>query len=318
MARLDLRRDPALDFRAAHGQCESLGKEKVSLYQYFVAQLRSKRIETRSDANFPVVGPWHGLGRVASRWGVTAGKHTRTKNREQRLKYSHSIYLSPLTSRKHVCSVKSGETILANRLLPPLLTTSRTLALVGVVLFDVLSISPALADTGNVTTVTTVVPPLTLSQPADMRFGTIIPSGAAGSVTLVLPAALSATPPTTAVPTIVGTRTSTAAITLVGGATCSATVLCGAGSIQVSGQPSGSFGTVTLPATVTLTSGANTIVVDTLTKRYGAAATGGVTTGMGAISATGTATILFAGRLVVGATQAEGTYSGTMVVTVDY
>lgn len=182
----------------------------------------------------------------------------------------------------------------------------------------VLGAAPAAADTGNVTTLSTVVPPLTVSEPAEMRFGTIIPSGAAGSVTLVLPAALSATPPTTAAPTIVGTRSSTAAITMVGGASCSATVLCGAGSLQVSGPASGAFGTVTLPATITLTSGADTIVVDNLTKRYGPAATAGVTSGLGAISATGTATVLFAGRLVVGATQAAGTYTGSMVVTVDY
>jgi hypothetical protein len=176
----------------------------------------------------------------------------------------------------------------------------------------------AVADTLNVPVGSIVVTPLTLSQPADIRFGTIIPSGAAGSVTLALPAALSATAPTTAVPTIVGTRTSTSAITLVGGTTCSATVLCGAGSVLVAGEPSSTFGTVTLPASVTLTSGANTITLDTLTKRYGAAATAGVTTGLGAISATGSATILFAGRILVGATQAEGTYSGTMAVTVDY
>jgi Mat/Ecp fimbriae major subunit len=181
-----------------------------------------------------------------------------------------------------------------------------------------LSVRPAEADTANVGTTTTVVPPLTLSQPAEMRFGTIIPSGAAGSVTLVLPAALSATPPTTATPTIIGSRTSTAAITLVGGTTCTATVLCGAGSVLVAGPVSGTFGTVTLPATVTLTSGANTMVADTLTKRYGAEATAGVITGLGAFSATGTATIVFAGRIVVGATQAAGTYTGTMIVTVDY
>jgi spore coat protein U-like protein len=60
------------------------------------------------------------------------------------------------------------------------------------------------------------------------------------------------------------------------------------------------------------------MVADTLTKRYGAEATAGVTTGLGAFSVTGTATIVFAGRIVVGATQAAGTYTGTMIVTVDY
>jgi Domain of unknown function (DUF4402) len=200
----------------------------------------------------------------------------------------------------------------------PRLGTSLCFVTLGYFSNCVLGIQLASADTLNVPVGSVVVTPITLSQPADMRFGTIIPSGAAGSVTLALPAALSATAPTTATPTIVGTRTSTSAITLVGGTSCSATVLCGAGSFLVTGQPSSTFGTVTLPASVTLTSGANTMTLDTLTKRYGAASTAGVTTGLGAISATGSATILFAGRIVVGAAQAAGTYGGTMVVTVDY
>lgn len=174
------------------------------------------------------------------------------------------------------------------------------------------------ADTSNIPVSAIILPPISLSEPAEMRFGTISPSGTAGNVTLVLPAAISATPPTTAAPTIVGTRTRTGGITLLGGGTCSATVLCGAGSVQVSGPISGTFSTVTLPGSVTLSSGPDTMVVNNLNTRYGPPGTAGVTTGAASFSATGTAVVLMTGRLVVGASQPAGNYSGTMLVTVDY
>jgi Mat/Ecp fimbriae major subunit len=176
----------------------------------------------------------------------------------------------------------------------------------------------AQAATSNIPASATVLPPITVSQPSDMRFGSLAPAATAGTVVLALPATLAATPPTTAAPTITGTRTVTGGVIMVGGGTCSATVLCGAGGLQVAGPVSGSFSTVTLPATITLTSGANTMTVNALTRRYGADGTAGVTTGAGAFTATGVATVLMAGTLAVGANQAAGTYAGTMAVTVDY
>jgi Mat/Ecp fimbriae major subunit len=176
----------------------------------------------------------------------------------------------------------------------------------------------AQAATSNIPVSAVVLPPITVSQPSDMRFGSIAPAATAGTIVLALPATLAATPPTTAAPTIVGTRTATGGVIMVGGGTCSATVLCGAGGLQVAGPVSGSFTTVTLPATVTLTSGANTMTVGTLTKRYGADGTAGVITGAGAFTAGGIATVLFAGTLNVAIAQASGTYTGTMAVTVDY
>jgi Domain of unknown function (DUF4402) len=184
----------------------------------------------------------------------------------------------------------------------------------------IIAFTPAVVfgATSNVPVTASILPPIALSEPAEMRFGSIAPSGTAGNVTLVLPAALSATQPTTAAPTIVGTRTRTGGITLLGGGTCSATVICGAGSVLVSGPLSGTFSTVTLPASVTLTSGANTMIVNALQTRYGPPGTAGVTAGAASFSATGTATVLLTGQLVVGATQAAGNYSGTLVITVDY
>jgi Mat/Ecp fimbriae major subunit len=178
--------------------------------------------------------------------------------------------------------------------------------------------SSAQAATTNIPASATVLPPIALAQPSDMRFGSLAPAATAGTIVLAMPATLNATQPTTAAPTITGTRTATGGVIMVGGGTCSATVLCGVGGVQVTGPNSGTFSTVTLPATITLTSGANTMTVGTLTRRYGAPGTAGVLTGAGAFSATGTATVMFGGTLAVGANQAAGAYTGTMAVTVDY
>jgi hypothetical protein len=190
----------------------------------------------------------------------------------------------------------------------------------GAIVFAAGTLMPvcAIGATSNIPVSATILPPITLSEPSEMRFGSIAPSATAGNVTLSLPTTLAATPPTTAAPTITGTRTRTGGVTLLGGGTCSATVLCGAGSVLVSGPISGTFSTVTLPASVTLTSGVDSLTVDNLNKRYGVSGTAGVTTGAAAFSATGSATVLLTGRLVVGASQPAGNYSGTMVVTVDY
>lgn len=176
----------------------------------------------------------------------------------------------------------------------------------------------AQADTTNVPVSATILPPITLSEPAEMRFGTIASGPTAGNLTLSLPATLPSTAPTTMSPMITGNRTRTGGVVMIGGGVCSATVNCGAGSILVTGPVSGTFSTVTLPASVTLSSGADTLTVDTLRKRYGALGTAGVTTGSGAFSATGDGIVILTGRLVVGASQAAGSYTGTMVVTVDY
>jgi Mat/Ecp fimbriae major subunit len=185
---------------------------------------------------------------------------------------------------------------------------------------SLLAFVPALAHaaTSNVPVSATILPPITLSEPAEMRFGTIASGPTAGTLTLSLPATLPSTAPTTLSPMITGNRTRTGGVVMIGGGVCSATVNCGAGSILVTGPVSGTFSTVTLPASVTLTSGADTLLVDTLRKRYGELGTAGVTTGSGAFSATGNGVVILTGRLVVGASQAAGNYTGTMVVTVDY
>jgi hypothetical protein len=176
----------------------------------------------------------------------------------------------------------------------------------------------AQAATTNVPVSATVLPPITVSEPADLRFGSLAAAVTAGTLVMPIPATLPAAAPTTAAPSLVGTRTATGGVLMVGGAACSATVLCGPGSVQIQGPNSGSFATVTIPVTTTLTSGANTMTVGTMTRRYGPTGVAGVTTGAGAFSATGTALLMIGGTLTVGASQASGTYTGTMAITIDY
>jgi hypothetical protein len=178
--------------------------------------------------------------------------------------------------------------------------------------------SSAFAANINVPASATVVPPIALSEPSDIRFGSLAPAATAGTIVLPVPATLPATAPTTAAPVITGTRTATGGIIMVGGGTCSATVLCGVGGVQIAGVANGTYATVTLPATVTLTSGANTMTAGTFTRRYGVVGTAGVITGAGTLSATGTSLLLIGGTLNVAIAQAAGTYTGTMAVTVDY
>lgn len=174
------------------------------------------------------------------------------------------------------------------------------------------------ADTTEVPAQGMMLPPISLSEPAEMRFGRVASTNAAGTVSLVRPASLSASQPTTASPTIGGNRVALGGALLVGGGACSAAVGCGVGSILIQGANSGTFSTVATPAFITLTSGANSMIVNTFRRRYGAPGTTGVTTGTGSFSATGQATLIIGATLQVGLGQPSGTYTGSMVVTVDY
>ncbi len=129
----------------------------------------------------------------------------------------------------------------------------------------------------------TLAAPISISSSGDMDFGTIVPTGTAGTVT-VTPA---------------GARSSVD-VTLLGGSPAAA-------AFDVTGEGNANYST-TLPSSTTLTSGGNTMTVDTFTDDAGAnpRLTGGSDTfNVGA-------------TLNVGATQAEGTYSGNFPVTVNY
>ena len=60
--------------------------------------------------------------------------------------------------------------------------------------------SSAQAATTNINASATIIPPITLTQPADIRFGQIAAGAIAGTVFMTVPAAIPAVGPTTAAP----------------------------------------------------------------------------------------------------------------------
>ncbi len=126
--------------------------------------------------------------------------------------------------------------------------------------------------------------PISISAVGDMDFGTMLTTGTAGTVT-VTPA---------------GARSSVN-VTLFGGFPAAA-------SFDVTGRVGQAY-SITLPSSATLTSGANTMTVDTYTDDTG---------GSPQLDGTGSDTFNVGATLHVGATQASGTYSGTFSVTVNY
>lgn len=124
---------------------------------------------------------------------------------------------------------------------------------------------------------------VTITNTSDLDFGTIVPATAAGTVGV----------------STGGARTCGA------GLTCTGTT--SAANFNITGTV-GTVVTVTAPASVTMTSGTNSMTA-TLTR---SAAT--VTLAGGAVNGT----VQVGGTLNVAATQADGTYSGTFNVTIDY
>ncbi len=81
-----------------------------------------------------------------------------------------------------------------------------------------------------------------------------------------------------------------------------------AASFDVTGEKDSNY-SITFPSSATLTSGANTMTMDTFTHDAG---------GTPQLSGSGSDTFNVGATLNVGATQAAGTYSGTFAVTVNY
>ena len=129
----------------------------------------------------------------------------------------------------------------------------------------------------------TLLAPISISASGNMDFGTMVTTGTAGTVT-VTPA---------------GARSSVD-VDLLGGVPSAA-------SFDVTGEGANTY-SITLPSSATLTSGANTMTVDTFTDDAGATPT----------LAGGSDTFNVGATLNVGAAQASGTYSGTFSVTVNY
>lgn len=132
----------------------------------------------------------------------------------------------------------------------------------------------------------TIIAPITLTNTADLQFGNVVASTAAG--TIVVDTA--------------GGRTWTAGATGISGLPVSAA------AFTVGGGANRTF-TITLPASTTITNGAENMTVDTFTSSLGASSV---------LDGSGAAALAVGGTLTVNANQATGSYSGTFSVTVAY
>ena len=166
----------------------------------------------------------------------------------------------------------------------------KNLILVAVLLLTVSALSFAQPTVSATATATgTIIAPIAISKTADMNFGNIVSGAALGTVVL----------------TPAGVRSKTGGVFLPGTAGTVA-----AASFTVTGAIGFTYA-ITLPAAATtVTSGGNTMTVDTWTSTPTVTGT----------LAGGTQTLTVGGTLHVGASQAAGTYvSGTaFTVTVAY
>jgi Mat/Ecp fimbriae major subunit len=157
--------------------------------------------------------------------------------------------------------------------------TFKALALTGVVALG-FSASAANAATASATAKANILKQITVTKTADLDYATIV-TGAAASTVQITPA---------------GVKTCGAGLTCTG--TVSAAAFTVVGTV-------GAIANVTVPASVSLSSGANSMT-STLV--------GSATT----LTLAASNTLTVGGTLSVGGGQADGVYSGTFTVTVDY
>lgn len=143
--------------------------------------------------------------------------------------------------------------------------------------------SQAFAADATGTASATIVAPIAISQSTAMNFGNIAPTATAGTVVLA---------------TNGGTTASNVDI-LAGSASAAAFAVTGTGSAAYS---------ITLPTSVTLSSGTDTMTVDAFS--HDAGATPALSTGADSFNVGAT--------LNVGASQPGGTYAGSYTVSVSY
>lgn len=159
-------------------------------------------------------------------------------------------------------------------------------ALLGLALAGVFGAADVLAATATSNVGASIVPAISIAKTADMEFADVVASGSAGTVVLSTAGARSVT----------------------GGATLGNGTGAAAAAFTVSGDPSSTY-SISLPASATITSAPNTMTVDTFTSSP---------SGTGTIGGGGTQTLTVGATLQVGASQAQGTYTGTFDVTVAY
>jgi Domain of unknown function (DUF4402) len=178
--------------------------------------------------------------------------------------------------------------------------------------------SSVTAATSNISASVTIVPPVAVAEASDLRFSGFVAGATPGTITLRVPTALPEVSPTSEEPIQSGGRLRAGGVKLVGGANCLALGDCGVGAVQIGGPVSGSFSGVSTPQTTTLTSGDNTITLERIELRYGANGTVGAVSGPGILNPAGAGTIVIGGVLNVAARQAVGTYTGNLMISVDY
>jgi Domain of unknown function (DUF4402) len=178
--------------------------------------------------------------------------------------------------------------------------------------------SSAHAATAIMSASATIVPPVSVAEPTDIRFSRFVAGATPGTITLLVPSTLPAVSPTSQTPIERGGRLLGDGVNLVGTENCVALRSCGVGALQIGGPPSDSFSGVSTQTTTTLTSGDNTITLDSIELRYGANGTAGAVRGAGVLDPIGNGTIVMGGVLNVAARQAMGTYTGSLTVSVDY
>jgi len=140
----------------------------------------------------------------------------------------------------------------------------------------------AMAASANGQANATIIEAIAITADLSLEFGNII-NGAANTVTVDTTGAISATDPTQ----------------LVGGTVRAA-------QFTVTGDPGRAY-TVTIPTPISVISGVNSMTVDTFTNDAS-----------GTIPVAGTETFNVGANLTVANGQAAGTYSGTLVVQVNY
>jgi spore coat protein U-like protein len=150
----------------------------------------------------------------------------------------------------------------------------------------------AIAATATATSTSTVVAPIAIAKTADLAFGKFAAAATPGTVT-VSPN---------------GARSVTGGVALAGGTPTAA-------QFNVTGEPGLTY-SIVLGGSTQLTSGANNLPFTSISDVTASAITSG-NVASGTLTG-GAQTIFVGGVLTVAASQAPGTYSGTVTATVDY
>jgi hypothetical protein len=130
-------------------------------------------------------------------------------------------------------------------------------------------------------------PPIAITWAQDLEFGTLAGDGTSAGTATINP--------------VTGAKTVTGGVYDFGG-------ISNAAVFDVTGKKNRAF-TITLPASITLTSGGNTMTLNGFTSNPSL---------VGTLDNNGAATVTVGATLQVGVGQAGGAYSGIFNITVDY